>query len=319
MPSVMVSIPRGPPNGASVAIPDKYAQANPPIYNTQRSELSSMSESRTTRMSQEPTASGFVHQSGDIVSNAPNERMSRHQPTVPVVIEAPPPTVPVQIDIIVEHAENNRGVAPVTRFSFPTSSRLIWMREQEMKSIARTANIPKSRWDGSLLFRQWKAINRPEPQQRNQPTNPLYVTITPPLHVVESWNQHFIQTLQSFYSSGIVHIPQSTNGKDVLMLLEYFGVVYSPDKLVFDSMGAYVKIKMWSDYMSRRAALAQYVIRKCMSRTKLLHVFVTTPDASEVEANTLYYVGGKLCDVFDGALPTQPGPDGQNSSCASEC
>jgi hypothetical protein len=240
------------------------------------------------------------------------------------LVEFPPPDVPVQVDIVVEehsdvdNGENsNSDAQPVSIFSFLSSSRQIWMREQEMKSIARAANIPQSRWNGSLLFNQWKG-NSPTQRTPNPQSDPVKISVTPPSHVVVSWNQQFIHTLSSFYASGVVNIPQTTNGKDVLMLLEYFGVVYSPDKLVFDSMGAYVKIKMWSDYMSRRAAMAQYVIHKCMSRTKLLQVFVTTPDASEIETNTLYYVGGKLCDVFDGNLAIQSGAEGQSTSCASE-
>jgi hypothetical protein len=100
-----------------------------------------------------------------------------------------------------------------------------------------------------------------------------------------------------------VRFPNDCVGSDVLLALEYFGIVYTPDQLVFDSFGAYLRVKLWSEYFTHRSGLAQWVVETLMqTNSKHSHIFVTSPSLQEGDL----LVGSKRADVLDGHLQLDP-------------
>uniref|UniRef100_A0A7S4K402 Uncharacterized protein n=1 Tax=Odontella aurita TaxID=265563 RepID=A0A7S4K402_9STRA len=121
------------------------------------------------------------------------------------------------------------------------------------------------------------------------------------------WTPSLTACICSYYLTGTVRIPDACRGNDVLLALEYFGIVYAPDQLAFDSFGCYLRVKLWSDYYTHRAAAADWVVRRLMEgRSRHSHSFVTSPERDEA-----VYVGSKRCDVLDGGLVMPPGETGR--------
>mmetsp|Transcript_21366 Transcript_21366/g.26169 ORF Transcript_21366/g.26169 Transcript_21366/m.26169 type:complete len:1223 (+) Transcript_21366:78-3746(+) len=101
-------------------------------------------------------------------------------------------------------------------------------------------------------------------------------------------------------NAAIVRVPAWTQGNDILLLLEQCRIVYSPDQLVFDTFGAYMRTRLWSDYYSHRMSMAIYLQQRLakLRVSKLNHLFATNISK---ERHRLY-VGSKRCDFFEGGI-----------------
>lgn len=124
------------------------------------------------------------------------------------------------------------------------------------------------------------------------------------------WTPSLTSCVSSYYNTGAVRVPDACLGNDVLLALEYFGIVYAPDQLAFDSFGCYLRVKLWSDYYTQRGAVAEWVVKRLMEgRSRHSHSFVTSPDVGEGEE--AIYVGSKKCDVLEGGLSLPAGETGR--------
>lgn len=229
----------------------------------------------------------------------------------------------VNVEILIPSKPSSKFQIP-TLIQFQITADLLELREDEMRSIANDALIPLDRWSGSLIYRKWKAesalaLHHSATKKNSRSTN-YVVTIEPPSDIQLIWSEDFVSSLNRFYETGNYHVPEKVSGRNFLILSEYFGIVHSPTKVTYESYVAFLQMKVWVDYLSRRAEMATYIVKQCMSRSKLTHTFVTTTDPSENTAGFSYYIDGRPCnDIFDGNLQTSPTNEGTTTnSCTGK-
>ena len=115
------------------------------------------------------------------------------------------------------------------------------------------------------------------------------------------------------------------HGKHVLLALEYFGILYQPDQLVFDSFAAYQAVKEWSDYLTLRSHCADLVATRLLQQCAAAGIhgaprvwaFGTTRDPTTSERLTLVRDNDKNNNdknndsalVGTGGLPVLDAPD----------
>ena len=179
-----------------------------------------------------------------------------------------------------------------TSFHVPIS--LMLQREIEMQETARVHMIGRERWSSSRLFRMWKMksqkMSRRQQQQQQQqavqlnPTTPLppsrdedstdsnnemKLHVTPEVSLNASspsstrfrWRPWLTLCIRSYYNTGTLRIPNECRGDDLLLALEYFGVLTaSPDTFVFESRDAYERVQSWSRYFTNRETLKEQLL-----------------------------------------------------------
>jgi hypothetical protein len=161
-------------------------------------------------------------------------------------------------------------------FYLPVS--LILRREAEMRESAKATKVPKSRWNGSLLYRKWQETQHKEQEQRHDTdsitTSSGTEVLTCVLHPVQTlaesqvvspkftwWQPWVTVCIRAYYNTGTIRIPAKCHGLEVLLALEFFDILYgTTDQLVFDDSKVYQKVKQWSHYFTYRAALAKWVV-----------------------------------------------------------
>ena len=210
----------------------------------------------------------------------------------------------------------------VTHFFVPVS--LMITRELEMRLAAQQFQIGGDRWTDSLLFREWKMLEEanssPHLRGHVQQNGEVVVELRPEEdcaatnHSHSLYWRHWLTTcIRAYYNTGTIRVPDACIGSDILLALEYFGIVYTPDQLVFDSFGGYLRVKLWSDYYTHRSQLAQWVVRKLLrAHAKHSHTFVTSPDPKE--GDVLWNM--KRIEVLDGNLSLDPSKYEGTPSCA---
>ena len=200
-----------------------------------------------------------------------------------------------------------------SNFYIPLS--LMVEREIMMRKTAEEFGIGPERWSSSLLYREWRKaqddISSTADDRAFQQTNgDVSIYLSPEADCAASnhsqslkWTPWLTTCIRAFYNTGTVRFPNDCIGSDVLLALEYFGIVYTPDQLVFDSFGAYLRVKLWSEYFTHRSGLAQWVVETLMqTNSKHSHTFVTSPSLHEGDL----LVGSKRADVLDGHLQLDP-------------
>ena len=154
----------------------------------------------------------------------------------------------------------------------------IWKRELEMQAAARENKIGKERWTSSRIFRMWKSqCERQQGMQKNQTLyerelkNPdssseMVLRMTPEISLRNSnsscrlfrWKPWLTTCISSYYNTGSLRIPDECTGDDILLTLEYFGILTtSPKTFLFESRSPYVRTQSWSRYFTHRAHLAE--------------------------------------------------------------
>ena len=196
-------------------------------------------------------------------------------------------------------------------FCLPVS--LLIQRELDMRKAAASFGISRDRWSDSLLYREWRyqsdddASSRPTATlQARQSGGEKTLRLDPEHDCAASnhsqsliWNPWLTTCIRAYYNTETIRIPDDCNGSDILLALEYFGIVYSPEQLSFDSFGAYLRVKLWSDYFTHRSKIADWVVQKLLkSHSRHSHSFATCPDPTE---GTLA-IGSKRIDILDGGL-----------------
>jgi hypothetical protein len=196
-----------------------------------------------------------------------------------------------------------------TNFFLPLS--LLIERELSMRQCAEDYHLKSDRWSGSLLYREWRnaiddVSSTPDDRAFQQANGDVSIYLTPEADCALSnhsqslvWTEALTTCIRAYYNTGTVRFPNDCVGSDVLLALEYFGIVYTPHQLVFDSFGVYLRVKLWSEYFTYRSKLAQWVVETLMtSHSKHTHVFVTSP--LEQEGDLL--LGSHRVTRFEGNL-----------------
>jgi hypothetical protein len=157
-------------------------------------------------------------------------------------------------------------------------------RESEMQAAALVNEIGKERWTSSRIFRMWKShcARRQRNQQsklergsqnlkvnNSDDSGEMFLQMIPEVSLQNSnsscsvfrWKPWLTTCIRSYYNTGNLRIPNECTGDDILLTLEYFGILTaSPDDFVFDSSHAYVRIQAWSRYFTKRADMAESLL-----------------------------------------------------------
>lgn len=155
------------------------------------------------------------------------------------------------------HSHNNNNTAHVLEFAVVD----IVERELEMQTVAATYDITGHRWSGSRLYKEYQTV-------RHTATNPtddtVVVTLDPVKYCRDNnlcqdlvWTKDLTKLIHDFYTSSVLQV-EDDMGRSFLLALEYFGILYQPDQLVFGSLEAYKLVKEWSDYLAQRSLLADW-------------------------------------------------------------
>ena len=164
---------------------------------------------------------------------------------------------------------------------------LLVAREREMKETADHFGISADRWDGSRIYKEFS-----DDSISSSSNDTLRLELHPQVdcaiqnysHSLQ-WMDWMTKFLQGYYTRGNLQIPDESRGYDVLLALEYFGILYQPHQLKFASYAAYARVKHWSDYFSHRCAMGDVIAEKILTCTTQQHSFwfaVTRAPQSEV-------------------------------------
>jgi len=212
---------------------------------------------------------------------------------------------PLKVVIISQKSQGNSS------FCIPVS--LMIQRELEMREAAASFGISCDRWKDSLLYREWQykmdddASSRPTlPLDTRQRGGKQTLRLDPEQDCAASnhsqsfiWHPWLTTCIRAYYNTEAIRIPDDCNGSDILLALEYFGIVYTPEQLTFDSFGAYLRVKLWSDYFTHRSKMGDWVMQKLLkSNSRHSHSFATSPDPRE----GALMVCNKRVDILDGGL-----------------
>jgi hypothetical protein len=185
-----------------------------------------------------------------------------------------------------------------TTFYVPVS--LMLQREVEMQESAKQTQISPERWSSSRLYSLWKSSERK--------SNGGEITLRlEPEEVMKDyselqWKPWLTACIREYYNTGNIRIPDDCLGSDILLALEYFGILTSsPDTFTFNSAQALGRIKLWSAYFSHRNAIAEWVLsdfRSCLGSSR---TWITTSNPEEGNnAETLLQVNGGTAMVLGG-------------------
>ena len=144
-------------------------------------------------------------------------------------------------------------------------------REIQMQATARTHKIGRERWSSSRLFRLWKRQQRILQQTQKKhiaERGEIILRVTPEVNSQNSkscssfrWKPWLTTCIRSYYTCGNLRIPDECSGDDVLLALEYFGILTaSASDFVFDSKHAFGRIQAWSRYFEGRVHLAETLL-----------------------------------------------------------
>jgi hypothetical protein len=128
-------------------------------------------------------------------------------------------------------------------------------REAEMLQAAAQFQISPARWTSSLLHRHYYELG--EDQLRLDPERDC---VARNYSYAMQWEDWMTNLVVQYYETGRLQIPDACQGYDLLLLLEYFGILYAPEQLVFCSYAAYQRVRAWSDYLTLRTTLAEHVV-----------------------------------------------------------
>jgi hypothetical protein len=184
-----------------------------------------------------------------------------------------------------------------TTFYVPVS--LMLQREVEMIESAKRDGIDSERWSASRLFSLWKEKSRqdeitllltPEASMQN------YSTL--------KWEPWLSSCIRAYYNTGTIRIPDDALGSEILLALEYFGILTtSADPFVFDSYDAFQRVKRWSDYFTLRDHIAAWVLEDFKAKGTGRRIWITSENAMDMVAKEmLLQVSGDSATVLSGGL-----------------
>jgi len=226
------------------------------------------------------------------------------------------------------------AMASSETMSFLAPAALIAQREREMVAMASSNTMAGDTWSGSLLGRKCLSLvgdialnaagedddffsyasddNRDNEDTVSSDEN-IYTFV---LHEAPSsfgtdlaWTPALVEAIRSYFTLGSISVSDACDGRDVLLALDHFSILYSPEQLVHETFAVHLRVKLWSEYFASRGQLAEWVTNTIMSgRSKLSYSFVTCPSIDDGPI----FVGTNMVDIFDGGLRAE----GENKSFA---
>jgi len=230
--------------------------------------------------------------------------------------------------------EETRGAQNEVFAEFEVTAKDVFRREREMKRAAQSYEVGLDRWGGSRIMsgmREILAIRKgayaqfsvPNPAGESGSVNgegisvelpgkadrskmveahPFILTFRP-AEEEANWDARLLlPRLANYMSTGRLRVPKDSTGNDVLLLLEYFAIVYNPARLSFDGFGSFLRLKLWSDYYGRRTDVANWVVQAiegATGRASMGFWFSTCPAEIRVGDGHHLICGGRKCELLD--------------------
>ena len=172
-------------------------------------------------------------------------------------------------------------------------------RELEMLESAKREGIDSERWSASRLFSLWK-----DKSGQDEITLLLTPETSMKDHSTLKWEPWLSSCIRTYYNTGTIRIPDDALGSEILLALEYFGILTtSADQFVFDSHDAFQRVKQWSDYFTLREIIAAWVLENLKAKGKGRRIWVTSEDAMDmIPAEVVMQVSGDHATVLSGGL-----------------
>lgn len=187
----------------------------------------------------------------------------------------------------------------VQKTSFYVSVSTMLQREVEMQRAAERMNIDRSRWSSSRLFSLWNSAS-------HKGHNEIKLNLSPESSMKDystlRWKPWLTTCILDYYNTGTIRIPEDCLGSDILLALEYFGILTtSPDTFVFDSYHSYDRIKSWSSYFTHRNMIADWVLNDFRCKKGTSRVWVASPNSLEMrQSETILRVNAEAATVLSG-------------------
>jgi hypothetical protein len=184
-----------------------------------------------------------------------------------------------------------------TTFYVPVS--LMLQREVEMLESAKRDGIDSERWSASRLLSLWKENSRQEE---------ITLLLTPEVsmkdHSTLKWEPWLSSCIRAYYNTGTIRIPDDALGSEILLALEYFGILTTTaDQFVFDSYDAFQRVKQWSDYFTLRDLIAAWVLDNLKAKGTGRRTWVTSGNAMDMLATeVVMLVSGDYATLLTGGL-----------------
>ena len=203
---------------------------------------------------------------------------------------------------------------------------VIAKREEEMIKRALDLGVDSHQWTGSLLFRvaREKVHQYSNSQQKVNQNDLFLIELFPEYDCAEAnysqnfqWQMWLSHCIESFYKHGEMRIVDDCIGFEILVALQYLGILYRPEQLLFDSFATYLRVKLWSEYFAQRDTMTDWLTKKIKnSHSKHSHVFSSCPFPLK-EGCSIKLVGSKQgSELFDGGILIDPKIHGTTRSSA---
>ena len=177
----------------------------------------------------------------------------------------------------------------------------IEQREMEMKERAMAAGIGDDQWNGSLLGQKVLSNKKHQPRLMTLELHPEILCAEANYSQTFEWQPWLNECIESFYKTNSMHVPDFCVGPDLLVALQYFGILYKPDQLLFDSFSTYLRVKLWSEYFTHRGTIAEWIANKLyQSHAKHTHIYSTYPNP--IKKGTFVDIGNRRAELFDGGI-----------------
>jgi len=209
-------------------------------------------------------------------------------------------------------------------------------REHMMREMVQRKGIMEGQWHSSRLYREWvratetsDANNGEMPSTHEDklktevhPNGNLTIFLDPEIDCAGSnhmqsfkWKPWLSKCIRHYYNTGVIKIPNSSVGNEILIALEYLEIVYTLDQFAFDSFGTHLRVKLWSDYYNHRAEMREWVAETLLEApAKNSHTFVTSPTG--ISSNDDIFVGPDRGQLLEGGLRLHPEKYSGLPSCA---
>jgi len=184
-----------------------------------------------------------------------------------------------------------------------------------MRQRAFEKGIGHEQWTRSLLYRKVRSA------RSNPHEGVLTVELHPETDCAKAkysqlflWQSWLNECIESFYKTGTMRIPECSVGSDILITLQYFGILFDPEQLTFDSFETYLRLKHWSEYFMHRGAVTAWLLSQVDDRPEnQVHVFSTSPFSEEKGVNI--WLENVKMQVLDGGITLDKKIYGRTSSC----
>jgi hypothetical protein len=183
----------------------------------------------------------------------------------------------MQVRIVMSQPETGTDRTPEadSHQNFEVRLEELARREEEMWHVARTFAVPPGRWNGSRLYKFYQ-----EHRESMNPRSPLVVTLDPTgfccreqhLSVLFRWKPWLGDMMQSYLRTGVLAVHKDATGDDWLLCCEFFSVLYQPSQVVFETLQAYQNVSSWSDYLSKRCDVAEWVAENVVQQHQTVFV-----------------------------------------------